>query len=176
MSKAVLISIQPKWCDLIASGKKTIEVRKTRPQLETPFKCYIYCTANKQGTTDLLEIHGANGKIRKANGKVIGEFICDKMIDIAFGIEEGVYFDGEFQEGFETNGSDNNPTCLLFVDLENYLTKNEGWGWHVSDFVIYEQPKALGEFNHCGANYHFNPPVNRPPQSWCYVEQLQEDT
>lgn len=24
--KAVLISIQPKWCELIASGKKTIEV------------------------------------------------------------------------------------------------------------------------------------------------------
>ena len=44
--KAVLISIQPKWCELIASGKKTIEVRKTKPKLETPFKCYIYCTQN----------------------------------------------------------------------------------------------------------------------------------
>ena len=34
--KAVLISIQPKWCELIASGKKTVEVRKTKPKLETP--------------------------------------------------------------------------------------------------------------------------------------------
>lgn len=34
--KAVLLSIQPKWCGLIASGKKTIEVRKTRPKIETP--------------------------------------------------------------------------------------------------------------------------------------------
>ena len=42
--KSVLISIQPKWCELIANGKKTVEVRKTRPKLETPFKCYIYCT------------------------------------------------------------------------------------------------------------------------------------
>ena len=42
--KSVLISIQPKWCELIASGKKTVEVRKTKPKLETPFKCYIYCT------------------------------------------------------------------------------------------------------------------------------------
>ena len=41
MNKSVLISIQPKWCELIASGKKTIEVRKTAPKLETPFKCYI---------------------------------------------------------------------------------------------------------------------------------------
>lgn len=45
--KSVLISIQPKWCELIASGKKTVEVRKTAPKLQTPFKCYIYCTGGK---------------------------------------------------------------------------------------------------------------------------------
>ena len=45
MDKSVLISIRPKWCELIASGEKTIEVRKTRPKPGTPFKCYIYCTA-----------------------------------------------------------------------------------------------------------------------------------
>ena len=44
--KSVLISIKPKWCELIVSGKKTVEVRKTKPKLETPFKCYIYCTKN----------------------------------------------------------------------------------------------------------------------------------
>lgn len=43
-NKAVLISIQPKWCELIANGEKTIEVRKTKPKLKPPFKCYIYCT------------------------------------------------------------------------------------------------------------------------------------
>lgn len=40
--KSALISIKPKYCELIANGKKTIEVRKTKPKLETPFKCYIY--------------------------------------------------------------------------------------------------------------------------------------
>ena len=44
MAKAVLISIRPKWCEKIANGEKTVEVRKTKPYLETPFKCYIYCT------------------------------------------------------------------------------------------------------------------------------------
>ena len=58
--KSVLISIHPKWCELIASGKKTIEVRKTAPKLPTPFKCYIYCTKPKMITK-----------------KVIGEFVCD---------------------------------------------------------------------------------------------------
>ena len=44
MLKSVLISIQPKWCELIASGKKTVEVRKPRPKLKTPFKVYIFIT------------------------------------------------------------------------------------------------------------------------------------
>lgn len=47
MSKAVMLSIRPKWCEKIASGEKTIEVRKTRPKMNTPFKCYIYCTSVK---------------------------------------------------------------------------------------------------------------------------------
>ena len=42
--KSVLISIKPKYCELIANGKKTVEVRKTRPKIKFPFKCYIYCT------------------------------------------------------------------------------------------------------------------------------------
>ena len=45
MAKAVLISIRPEWVEKILSGEKTLEVRKTRPKLEAPFKVYIYCTA-----------------------------------------------------------------------------------------------------------------------------------
>ncbi len=42
MSKSVLISIKPKWCELIASGKKTVEVRKTKPAIKTPQSwCYV---------------------------------------------------------------------------------------------------------------------------------------
>lgn len=70
MSKAVLISIQPKWCGLIANGAKTIEVRKTRPHLAGPFKCYIYCTKPKKYFT-------------AGCGKVIGEFVCNKLVDYA---------------------------------------------------------------------------------------------
>ena len=44
MSKSVMISIRPKWCEKIVNGEKTIEVRKTRPKLNTPFRVYIYCT------------------------------------------------------------------------------------------------------------------------------------
>lgn len=173
--KSVLISIQPKWCKLIANGEKTVEVRKTKPKLETPFKVYIYCTQDKKFNfcTDNGEQYTHIG-----NGKVIGEFVCDKIIDIDYGIEEGVYFDGEYQEGFETNGNGNNPTCLSFVDLENYLTKNEGYGWHISNLVIYDKPRELSEFqkpreyiqiNYRKRNSYFKG-ITRPPQSWCYVE------
>ena len=43
MAKAVLISIRPEWVNKIISREKTVEVRKTRPNLGTPFKVYIYC-------------------------------------------------------------------------------------------------------------------------------------
>lgn len=39
--KAVMLSVQPKWCEKIASGRKVIEVGKSKPKLKTPFKCYI---------------------------------------------------------------------------------------------------------------------------------------
>ena len=77
MNKAVLISIQPKWCKLIANGKKTIEIRKSRPKLATPFKCYIYCTRPKfdhedftvvnAGTENAFAFHGG-GLLHPAPG------------------------------------------------------------------------------------------------------------
>ena len=54
MSKAVLISIRPKWVEKIVNGEKTIEVRKTRPKMNTPFKCYIYCTLPKYPHEDFI--------------------------------------------------------------------------------------------------------------------------
>ncbi|MGN1105245.1 MAG: ASCH domain-containing protein [Huintestinicola sp.] len=73
MSKAVLISINPEWCDFIKLGTKTVEVRKSRPKLNVPFKVYIYCT-----------IHGCSFLVGRkhplsGNGMVVGEFICNKI-------------------------------------------------------------------------------------------------
>ncbi len=53
--KAVLISIRPKWCEKIISGEKTIEVRKTRPKMDTPFKCYIYCTKPEEKLLTIMK-------------------------------------------------------------------------------------------------------------------------
>lgn len=148
MSKAVLISIQPKWCELIASGKKTIEVRKSKPKLKTPFKCYIYCSlGNPKNPHELLEIHSPNGKICKANGKVIGEFVCDEI------------------EELKRNTVFNAPALYSQSRLTRdeyfaYIGNKIAYIWHISDLVIYDKPKELSDFN-----------LKRPPQSWQYVEE-----
>lgn len=107
--REVLISIQPKWCELVASGKKTVEVRKTRPKIETPFKCYIYCTNKKpylvwgdvlrgDWVTEFTSISGYNRKDAEEiwdvfNGKVIGEFICTEITEF-----ESEFWDDEIYE------------------------------------------------------------------------------
>ena len=127
--KAVLISIQPKWCELIASGKKTIEVRKTRPKIETPFKCYIYETKARSDMPTFVDEDGH--VIYTGRGQVIGEFICNGIItDKTFGRDEMF----------------NNCACMSEADAVDYCHNKEVYGWHISDLKIYDKPKELSEF------------------------------
>ena len=206
MSKAVLISIQPKWCELIASGKKTIEVRKTKPKLETPFKCYIYCTKAKEFFSIGGGVYAAfdelyrlpSGEIKFGdsfelaadwaekydkdnflNGKVIGEFVCD---DVAKIIKDGSHFIAEGRSEAETNRIAR-LSCLDFDDMNKYLGEICGYAWHISDLVIYDKPKDLSEFSNESSRLEFSNTedgfplkwsgMKRPPQSWCYVEELK---
>lgn len=193
MGKAVLISIRPKWCELIANGKKTVEVRKTAPKLKPPFKCYIYCTKStdhprgwlgcydhdmhKFGLISPLNIEaGKHMNIEVVSGYVIGEFICRNIRPVVAGYIHGA--------------------CLTYDEVTNYLylgRNGRGWGWEISDLVIYDKPKKLSEFNgicskkaltdcECGTcnrlleNGNGHCPmdwIKRPPQSWCYVEELE---
>ena len=66
-------------------------------------------------------------------------------------------------------------SCIPFDEMFDYLGEEYGYGWHITDLVIYDKPKGLSEFKHCGVNYHYNPPITRPPQSWCYVEEGATD-
>lgn len=142
--QAVLMSIQPKFCELIANRTKTIEIRKSRPKLETPFKCYIYCTLN--GINEFIKGIGIepfyrdNWYVRK--GKVIGEFVCDKVYNITphYDIPK---FCNQYECGWKVEEDD---ACLSFEKLAFYLKGKNGYGWHISDLVIYDKPKELGEF------------------------------
>lgn len=153
MSKAVMLSIRPKWCEKIANGEKTIEVRKTKPKLETPFKCYIYCTLPKYPHEDFIATDYPRPQFY-GGGKVIGEFICDRCCGIVC-------------VGFDVVNE------LTREDLEAYLAGGAGYGWHISDLLIYDQPKGLDEFTRLRETKFGSEPVTikRPPQSWCYVEE-----
>ena len=74
MAKAVLISINPRRVEKILSGEKTLELRKTCPKLETPFKCYIYCTHKGGYLTNQTGF---------LNGYVVGGFVCDRIVDLS---------------------------------------------------------------------------------------------
>lgn len=190
--KSVLISIQPKWCELIANGKKTVEVRKTRPKIDVPFKCYIYCTIGgdalcpPHANSSKWDIHRQNNgtvngrkttadeqknsDYRYANGKVIGEFVCDYIMR---------HCNMQNADLAEQQGMIKRE--LLF----DYSNGKELFGWHISDPIIYDKPMELGEFRKpilCprgtqteGCVGCWDCEITRPPQSYCYVEELREE-
>ena len=187
MSKAVMLSIRPKWCAKIANGEKTIEVRKTRPKLDTPFKCYIYCTMpDAKDLHQILEIHGAGGKIRKANGKVLGEFSCDCIMPMY-----NVCMDDWKRLAGGLHNIEKelvNQACLTEAKLHTYAGGKNCFAWHISDLLIYDQPRELTAFRRACKNSWYcescamywenngtcgneSLQIRRPPQSWCYVEE-----
>lgn len=192
--------------------EKCIEVRKSAPK-EVPFKGYIYATRPKKyykcgavSTSDEL-LWLANGKIKIGdgfelwangedyqcvNGKVIGEFICDKVYNLidAFG---GIVFADEKLNQLEPQLF-RDMSCLTDEQTANYLGDKDGYGWHISDLKIYGKPKELSEFSRpcsyngiCYSCKRFRPngmpidkpygfcerTITRPPQSWQYVEEVK---
>lgn len=203
MAKAVLISIRPEWVEKIARGEKTVEVRKTQPKLEAPFKCYIYCTKASVKYQTICGCHALNSdelyrhpeqgikhgssielmlcenytKNNFLNGKVVGEFVCDVIAKVngaaLLDVPEFVFV----------------KSCLWFYQLDNYLNGKEGYAWHISNLKIYDAPKPLSAFKGlckieadcwCCPYYNYTTvecdgrTIKRPPQSWCYVEDLKD--
>ena len=182
--KAVLISIRTEWVDKIVSGKKTIEVRKTKPSIPTPFKCYIYCCkAKSQWRYSNYEgaYENSKGEIVYAQQHIIGEFICDKVTPL---VPLGL-------RGFEVLDETLKAMCLTTDDLNVYGGLKTLYGWHISDVKIYDKPKELKDFLlPCGGKICWGCNLlkvkgaecinrgkryaTRPPQSWCYVQELED--
>ena len=124
--KAILMSIQPKWCELIASGEKTIEVRKTAPKLETPFKVYVYQTKHKGKSIVSEALNTVYG-----GGKVIGSFVCNSATCC-----QAYYGEGGEKHLTNTFGIDLKRACLTEDELFNYIIGKHGeigtgWLWHI---------------------------------------------
>ena len=159
--KATMISIKPQWVEKILSGEKTIEVRKTKPKLETPFKCYIYCTkqgkvffhggigekqvlfrnpdTNKIKFDYAFELMCCENKYTENNflsGKVVGEFVCD-WIEEFVPTQKGIMF---------KRFSSLHDTGLSLDEIKQYSNGKNVFGWHISELKVYDVPKELKEF------------------------------
>lgn len=191
MSKAVLISIRPKWCEKIASGEKAIEVRKTRPKLETPFKCYIYCTKDKNNhfwtgkRYSYADDHSHNAFDKIGSGKIIGEFICGRIDEY----DDDTIFSFRHEDYARWNDFGLDRACMHPEDFQNYADGKWLYGWRISDLKIYDTPKELTEFHAwekckscsksgyestaCIYDKNCMVPVaiTKAPQSWRYVEE-----
>lgn len=185
---AVLISIRPEWCEKIINGRKTIEVRKTRPKLNPPFKCYIYCTKGRPDLNipipqeRLMRDYLETGSMKSlncplGNEKVIGEFTCNRVTNL--------FSNSRFWLGED----DVLHTCLSAAEMRKYANGANGlYGWHISNLRIYDTPRELDDFRRackndwwcesCAMYCEHNRTcgngslqIRRPPQSWCYVEE-----
>ena len=161
--KAVLMSIHPKWCAKIFNGSKTIEVRKSRPSLDMPFKVYVYQTKHKGGKAIVSEVLNSI----YGGGKVIGSFVCDKIEKIEFQTQ----CSSTLSERWTFNRIAK-QACLTAVDMSAYLNGDNGYGWHITEPKLFDKPRGLGEFltpSGTGGVWG-NRYLSRPPMSWCYIE------
>lgn len=231
---SIMQSIKPFRCGNIAVGKKTIEVRKTRPKLKPPFKVYIYATRPKhffsisaalRSATDYLYMlengtvkcgdgfEDYDKRVKMLNGKVIGEYICDDIVELEYDEFEECYMFKNCYCGY-TLDEILSASCLSYDAFCKYGNRKPIYLWHITNLKIYDEPKELSEFEiidkkflkECpyrirvynnpdytnGAllkgsyvcNNSFEPdfcrgqcggatkPLTRPPQSWCYCEEI----
>lgn len=197
--KSIIASVSPYLCKKIANGDCKILVKKSAPK-EVPFKVYIYCTKEKPCIQKIRfgDIAISHTQISKNlyNGKVIGEFVCDKVEMVNAKCSD--YGIDLFYHDCLTNG------CLTEREIGKYFNipedkdlrvmKGSGYVWHISDLNIYDKPKELSEFRpickfegkdaicalFCkkwkydgGLFFECTRKVTRPPQSYMYVEKIE---
>lgn len=157
--KAVLLSIQPLYGYKIAIGEKLVEIRKRKPNLEFPFKVYLYCSSiNRMPLVEYVAAHKATGgAIDGWLGKVFAEFTCNDIIRIDTTVPSDNLKLKEFP--FDT-------ACLSPNQIISYIGYgNTGYGWCVSDVKVYDEPINVTDFAYAGCIDK----LKRPPQSYCYV-------
>lgn len=179
VKKCVLLSIAPYYSHMISEGRKTVELRKSVPKIEPPFKCYVYETLGRK----VVLSNVCKGAVNEGVGKIVGEFVCDKIVPFSLN-DNGSYV----MPYKEIQGC----TCMTVYEAKKYGKGKPLYGWHISNFVEYDKPRDLIEFKKIGfmteeewlaalypnTHCHYEAwvkkfEIKRPPQSWCYVSPLK---
>ena len=191
--KAVLRSIKPYWLYLILTGKKTIEVGKSCPKSKDWNKVVeMYCSKDIRSFNRIPEKD--REWMHKYLGKVAGLFVCDDITKIV--TWQRTWFDIlQHPIGTTTEygiwNDDFKQMCLTWKEINDYGKKKPLYGWHISQLKIYDKPKELKDFLlPCGGKLCWGCNLlkvkgaecinrgkryaTRPPQSWIYVQELEE--
>lgn len=172
---SVMLSLQPKWCAKIFNKEKRMEIRKSRPSIPTPFEVFVYCTKGGRpliwntpcatyADERLMQTYGWNfEEVREIfggayNGKVIGSFICDRIIDIKYNEDDCGNYWHEWDD--ECDICD---MCLSYEELEKYLGGASGYGWHITEPKLFNIPRDISEFFGKSGRQ-----IERAFQSWGY--------
>ena len=122
----ILISIKPTWCDLIFSGQKIDEIRRTVPKdTRFPYTVYIWQTGNG----------GCVGRFTVRHFTFIQAWMDDdgtKHLGNCIGLRH----------------------CVDENELFDYLYKGNipgkhfsgGWAWRIEDLVRFDKPMSLSDF------------------------------
>lgn len=158
--KAILISIQARHNRNIEAGKKISELRNRIPQCAYPIKVYTY-ESGKEGRR-----------------KVVNEWVCESVD--TWNLKQGIPIHLP------------KAACVGAWEIREYRDKkrNSVSEMHISNLKIYDTPRELGEFktpekwshmvvkhDNCLTfidGYVGGKPLKRAPQSWQYVEEIEE--
>lgn len=197
--RAIMKSVSPRICEKVANGDCTILVSKTAPKFDLPFKGYICCTNAKPYLyreanppfelfldSDLYEGEGYDDRL--FSGKVVGEFICDKIIEWQYdkGHQYYVEYPDDCTSYFPYLKCHSEATGLRCSEIEKLGKGKPLYGLRISDLKIYDKPKELREFRKpckinlpmCDRCEYYSTwngrceNITRAPQGWCYVEEL----
>lgn len=172
MSKAVLISIRKEHNVNIFDGSKHFEGRKTLPTI-IPLGNHIDNTTTYNPSDSDVICYVYEPKAGGGCGKVVGQFVCD------------------FAQTFHTLFADMKMVakalCVTEEFSKQYFNRECGYMLRVCVPKRYDKPKELSEFwtvkctnkkGSCG-ECEIKPDcikhITRPPQSWCYVEEVSDE-
>jgi len=172
--KAILISIKPEFVAKILNGEKTLEIRKTCPEIFKRLKpyegcsidVYIYCTKGNKNECLIPDLqpdkvyHSLTEKLHRGVYSIVEEkaiwndckkYILNGKVVAKFTLNRVGNFSkeifGTYEEPFTYNQDDLlKKSCLTEKELDIYLKGKVGYAWHIDKLKVFQEPRELSSF------------------------------
>lgn len=190
----ILRPIRPPHAHLILTGDKTREVHTLMPSCESPYRVYIYVSQTggvllRNDTSFYKYLSGVPDGYQKVyknrlNGFIVGHYTCNTVSKYV--MENGKYNIPDEEQLLSR---------VSYEWLAKYGAGKPLYFEHISDLVIYDEPRRLSEFvsdktltydewlhgiysGGQGSKGNYNSYLNvcsikRAPQSFCYVKEKE---